>query len=335
LDGVVEYPPEPQAPPQIEDIPTWEDKVKQDKQDAEIAADQKALWKDSGNADFFKEQREGENEKSTKDAGYQYISEQDFNIQLADLENKLEWREKWTTDYNEKMSITPFEDPQYDSFQDGYNRNLDESTELGKQIEDLKKRREWSEKTEVSAVPGNNNGFSSSDDAAVAFLNMYQGTSQAENKEYGVVIYENGGKYYLGPTYTGTDGSVTNIFWESTMTPSGLGKVIGTVHTHPTEYVAADTDSDNNSFSGMDMFLPGIRYLGAPNGTVYRNDNAFEKNSIVLQGLSAVGSKDGSKIYSNQPLDTDLDLRFPVLMDVLDIMPFFRPTLDEISNKIP
>jgi hypothetical protein len=125
LDDVVEYPPEPQAPPQIEDIPTWEDKVKQDKLDAEIAADQKALWKDSGNADFFKEQREGENEKSKKDAGYQYISEQDFNTQLSDLENQLGWRQNWTTDYNEKMSITPFEDPQYDSYHDGFNRNLD------------------------------------------------------------------------------------------------------------------------------------------------------------------------------------------------------------------
>jgi hypothetical protein len=28
MDDVVEYPPEPQAPPQIKDIPTWDDKVK-------------------------------------------------------------------------------------------------------------------------------------------------------------------------------------------------------------------------------------------------------------------------------------------------------------------
>jgi hypothetical protein len=72
LDDKAEYPPEPQAPPQVEDIPAWEDKVEQDKQEAEKKAAEKALWKDSGYADFFRGQREEDagvkaNEKSKAD----------------------------------------------------------------------------------------------------------------------------------------------------------------------------------------------------------------------------------------------------------------------------
>ena len=58
--GGNEYPPEPQAPPRVEDIPDWENKVEQDKQEAEQAAAEKALWEESGNADFFREQREAD-----------------------------------------------------------------------------------------------------------------------------------------------------------------------------------------------------------------------------------------------------------------------------------
>ncbi|MEM5770878.1 MAG: hypothetical protein AAGU32_21740, partial [Bacillota bacterium] len=245
LDDVVEYPPEPQAPPQIEDIPTWEDKVKQDKLDAEIAADQKALWKDSGNADFFKEQREGENEKSKKDAGYQYISEQDFNTQLSDLENQLGWRQNWTTDYNEKMSITPFEDPQYDSYHDGFNRNLDESTELGKQIEELKKRREWSGKVDEAAK----SSYDTEENAAIAFAGLAVTETGNDHLERAAVIIhkqvptvdKNGNivmqsKYVLKDTFVGEHDNVIKGLLSSYAESLGdlsQGDTISFVHTHP------------------------------------------------------------------------------------------------------
>jgi hypothetical protein len=120
------------------------------------------------------------------------------------------------------------------------------------------------------------------------------------NKEYGVVIYESGGKYYLGETHIGTEDGVTDIFWESVFHPSVLGSVVGTVHTHPDEYDAFGTNSRNNSFSGMDELLPGIRYLGAPNGAIYKNENVNESNRIIYSGLPSVS---GSQVSPQNSYD--------------------------------
>ncbi len=265
-----------------------------------------------------------------------YISEKDFNTQLAGMEKQLGMRETLARGYDEQIRASSPNDPDYDLYQHGYSQNLNEASNIRDQIEALKKQREWSDKAELSGVSGNSMGFSSADAAAIAFLTNYQNSSQKQNKEYGVVIYEHDGRYYLGKTYVGTNGSVADIFVESVLKPSGLGKVVGTVHTHPTEYVAADTDSDNNSFSGMNMFLPGIRYLGAPNGTVYKNDSPYEKNEIAAMGLASIGQKDGGFVYSNQPLDTDLNLRYPVLMDILKVVsPTANRIIEDISDQIP
>jgi|AGTN01.3.fsa_nt_gi hypothetical protein len=58
-----------------------------------------------------------------------------------------------------------------------------------------------------------------------------------------------------------------------------------TDHTHPTEYDAFGTTSRNNSFSGMDSLLPEIRYLGAPNGAVYKSEAVSLPNEIIYAGL--------------------------------------------------
>ena len=50
----------------------------------------------------------------------------------------------------------------------------------------------------------------------------------------------------------------------------------------------------------MDSLLPGIRNLGAPNGAVYKSENASAPNTIVSNGLPSVS---GSKISPNHSYD--------------------------------
>ena len=212
-----------------------------------------------GFADFFRNQREGEKKGvagqedgsgargswGDEDTGYDYISEQDFDAQLADLEYQLGWREKWTDDYSAKLDNTYELDPDYQTYQDGYNRNLGETTELGKQIEALKEQREWSEKVDEAAK----SSYNTEEDAAVAFADpAVTETGNDHLERAAVIIHEqvpavdqNGNiviqsKYVLKDTFVGEHDNVVKGILSSyldSVDDLAQGDTISFVHTHP------------------------------------------------------------------------------------------------------
>jgi|AGTN01.1.fsa_nt_gi RHS repeat-associated core domain len=147
-----------------------------------------------------------------------------------------------------------------------------------------------------------NNSYASGDDAALGFCTQYQEISQDTNMEYGAVIYRNlDGTCRLGTIHKGTSGSVWKMGLEAIVMAAKLFNVYGTVHTHPySGSTVSSTYPDETwccAFSGAgdyslgiaDNVLPGIRYLGAPNGVLYRSENGRE-NTIVNTGLSVAPS---------------------------------------------
>ena len=166
---------------------------------------------------------------------------------------------------------------------------------------------------ELLAEAKKKNKYDTGDDAALGFCTDYQGISQSENKEYGAIIFENDGTYYLSGTYVGNSKGVGWMgvdaiwYWGN----PGMRELYGTVHTHPEELgndgwscrFSAGAPFCTQTFG--DNWLPGVRYLGAPNGVLYKSVNG-EENTIVYTGLSVDQSSigvDEQKVYPNHQLD--------------------------------
>ena len=156
------------------------------------------------------------------------------------------------------------------------------------------------------------NKYTSEDDAALGFLLQYQDLSQKELREYGGLIFKNlDGTYRLSDTYIGDRSSVTamgsDALWYATN--PGMG-YIGNIHTHPEAYSTVRSRYPDEtyccSFSGAadsavyvnilgleigfaDNVLPGIRYVGAPNGVMYKSVNGGV-NTMVYNYLSIAQS---------------------------------------------
>jgi len=152
--------------------------------------------------------------------------------------------------------------------------------------------------------------YASADEAVIGFLKAYQEKSQNELKEYGAVVYRKRGEYFLGKTHIGVEGSVIGIFLEA-LNPFKPGRTIGTIHTHPQEIPRAfGTDSKANSFSGMDAVLPGIRYLGAPNGAIYKSVKNRKPNTVIFEGLAkAPNNTMDVKVFGNTKFWAELFFR--------------------------
>ena len=207
-------------------------------------------------------------------------------------EEKAFWDGQADSLGDEIMVMDP-NDPMYNYKQAERNRAFGIADELGRDMEELD--------VVVADKKMGRVAYDSADDAALAFLKQNQKTSQSSLKEYGAVIYEENGKYYLGDTRIGSRGGVEAIFFEAeganlanylALGAYTTGKVVGTVHTHPeaknipNHYECAF--SKGELFDKVQQFgdnwLPGMRYLGAPNGVMYKSED-LGPNTIVDTSL--------------------------------------------------
>jgi len=163
-----------------------------------------------------------------------------------------------------------------------------------------------------------NGGFNSADDAAYWFLLTYQGKSQEELREYGAIIYKKGTNYYIFDYFVGDRYGVGDLGISAIVASWGLNtrqicngsaEFVGTVHTHPEEIGLTEGNSCRFSAGEIgattwfgDNWLPGIRYLGSPNGVMYKSIDLGE-NEIVHDDLpiapSSIAYGDQKKVYPN------------------------------------
>ena len=132
--------------------------------------------------------------------------------------------------------------------------------------------------------------FDNADGAAMHFAKAYMLASQASGNEHGAVIYQQrcSKKFRLGKVHIGNSGHVLRMFFKSFGVKLLFFKVAGTIHSHPRAYKTIPPNNYCCGFSYYDRFLPGIRYLCAPNGVVYKSIKKGE-NTIVMRGLSKFG----------------------------------------------
>ncbi len=70
-----------------------------------------------------------------------YISGEDFTEKLKRLNDTMEAKNKLAEYFNTKLSITSLDDPDYNTYIEGYNRNLDEVSNIMEQINALREQR--------------------------------------------------------------------------------------------------------------------------------------------------------------------------------------------------
>ncbi len=156
----------------------------------------------------------------------------------------------------------------------------------------------------------------SHDEVVYSTANQLQSETQADGNERGINYYSIAGIDFAGPTYVGSPDTVWPMAIEAnimslTCAVTPFLNYEGNFHTHPTEYDAYGTDSRNNSFSGMDSLLPSTRYLGAPNGALYRSLDPSNPNEIVRTDLPVANGSvmDPNTAYGNVPFFDELFYR--------------------------
>ena len=76
-----------------------------------------------GNADFFRDQRNGDSVDNPKPTGYQYISEKDFDTQMKDLEDQLDMKKKLRDSYGNYVSGQVYTDESRPIYEAGYRKS--------------------------------------------------------------------------------------------------------------------------------------------------------------------------------------------------------------------
>ena len=132
--------------------------------------------------------------------------------------------------------------------------------------------------------------FDTADEAAIHFAKAYTLASQASGNEHGAVIFQGrfSKKFRLSKVHIGNSGHVLRMFFKSFYVKPIFIRVAGTIHSHPRAYKTIPPNNWCCGFSYYDRFLPGIRYLCAPNGVLYKSVKKAE-NTIVMRGLSTFG----------------------------------------------
>ena len=183
----------------------------------------------------------------------------------------------------------------FDLLTGGWQRNKQIVKDLNVQIG--KKQKELDTAMSLLQQQIKNNEYTSGDDAALGFFLQYQATSQSQNQEYGVVIYQkkDDGTYYLGKTHIGNSSRVIWVGAEAigaqlaygltvTYGSYNAGILYGTLHTHPTAYLTIDPNNLNCGLSDGDRFLPGVRYLGSPDGVLYKSVYGGVSTAVYVGG---------------------------------------------------